>query len=149
MVHCAVLLDGSCSCVFCFPHLRRLGTRQPRRWHFPSSDRQLSFGIRNRKSQETKRPLGNTRLDLHWSSWLAIGLRFSLHLLIRNKPRQHLQSWEKIFITMEVAIVTLKSTASYKYSLIISLKGLFRYTNSWYTLWLVSFFMCVSEVETM
>ena len=35
---------------------------------------------------------------------------------------------------MKVAIVTLKSTASYKYSLIISLKGLFRYTNSWYTL---------------
>jgi len=32
---------------------------------------------------------------------------------------------------------------------IISFKGLFRYTNSWYTLWLVSFFMCVSEIETM
>jgi len=28
MVHCAILLDGSCSRVFRFPHLRRLGTRQ-------------------------------------------------------------------------------------------------------------------------
>ena len=28
MVHSAILLDGSCSCVFRFPHLRRLGTRQ-------------------------------------------------------------------------------------------------------------------------
>ena len=32
---------------------------------------------------------------------------------------------------------------------IISLKGVFRYTNSWYTLWLVSIFTCVSEIETM
>ena len=34
MVHCAILLDGSCSRVFGFPHLRRLGTRQPHRSNF-------------------------------------------------------------------------------------------------------------------
>ena len=28
MVHCIILLDGSCCHIFCFPHLRHLGTRQ-------------------------------------------------------------------------------------------------------------------------